>query len=269
MDESPHVAHRSEPQTAHDGKSHAELVASHKPEAIRRRLDAGSNYSYLKDFVYGAIDGAVTTFAVVSGVAGAGLSSSVVVILGVANLIGDGFSMAAGNYLGTQAEQQQRDRLRKMEERHIEEVPDGEREELRQIFAHRGFKGADLEHVVDVLSADRQRWVDTMLREEHGLATSVPSPIRAAFTTFVAFLMVGLLPLIPFLLNFVSKEFVPNPYLWSSAGTAGAFFLVGTVKARFVDQHWMRAGLMTLLIGGTAAALSFACGMMLAGVAGN
>jgi VIT1/CCC1 family predicted Fe2+/Mn2+ transporter len=266
MDESPHVARRSDPRPSHDGTSHADLVAAHKPDAIRRRLDAGSTYSYLKDFVYGAIDGAVTTFAVVSGVAGAGLSSGVVVILGVANLIGDGFSMAAGNYLGTQAERQQRDRLRRMEERHIDEVPDGEREELRQIFAHYGFEGHDLEHVVDVMSADRQRWVDTMLREEHGLATSVPSSIRAALMTFVAFLIVGLLPLLPFLLNLVRREACPNPYLWSTAGTAAAFFLVGTVKARFVDQHWMRAGLMTLLVGGTAAALSFACGMMLAGV---
>jgi VIT1/CCC1 family predicted Fe2+/Mn2+ transporter len=252
---------------SHDGKSLEELVAAHDPEEIRRRLDAGLSHSYLKDFVYGAIDGAVTTFAVVSGVAGAGLSSGIVVILGTANLIGDGFSMAAGNFLGTRAEQQQRDRLRRMEERHIDEVPEGEREELRQIFAHHGFVGKDLEHVVDVLSADRQRWVDIMLREEHGLAMSVPSPIKAAAATFAAFVLIGLLPLLPFLLNLVSDSLFRRPYVWSSAVTAGAFFAVGTIKSRFVDQHWLRAGLETLLVGGTAAGLSFLCGVLLAGIA--
>lgn len=266
MDQTPEVNHRNAPP-AHDGKSHDELVAAHRPEAIRRRLEAGSTHSYLKDFVYGAIDGAVTTFAVVSGVAGAGLSSGIVVVLGVANLIGDGFSMAAGNYLGTQAEQQQRERLRRMEERHIDEVPDGEREELRQIFAHHGFDGVDLQRVVDVMSADRQRWIDVMLREEHGLAMSVTSPIKAALTTFGAFLLIGLLPLLPFLLNLAWRSACPNPYLWSTVVTAGGFFFVGAVKAKFVDQHWAHAGLMTLLVGGLAAGLSFLCGMLLAEIA--
>lgn len=264
MAESSDVVRSPVPQ--HDGKTHAELVASHRPEAIRRRLDAGSSLSYLKDFVYGAIDGAVTTFAVVSGVAGAGLSSSVVVILGVANLVGDGFSMASGNFLGTRAEQQLRDRLRRMEERHIDEVPEGEREELRQIFGHQGFEGDDLERVVDVLSSDRQRWIDVMLREEHGLSSAIPSPLRAASMTFVAFVTVGLLPLLPFLVNLLFPRTFAAPYLWSATGTGGAFFLVGTVKSRFVDQHWLRAGMETLLVGGLAAGLSYLCGMLLAGI---
>jgi vacuolar iron transporter family protein len=251
----------------HDGRSRDELLAAHDPDAIRRRLDAGSAHSYLKDFVYGAIDGAVTTFAIVSGVAGAGLSSIIVVILGVANLIGDGFSMAAGNFLGTRAEQQQRAQLRKMEERHIEEVPEGEREELRQIFANHGFQGKDLEHVVDVLSADRERWVDIMLREEHGLAMTVPSPAKAALITFAAFILVGLLPLLPFLLNLATAAICPKPYLWSSIVTAGAFFVVGTIKSRFVEQRWTRAGLETLLVGGVAAGLSYLCGVLLSGIA--
>ena len=70
---------------------------------------ANSNSTYLKDFIYGAIDGAVTTFAVVSGVAGAGLSSSIIIILGIANLVADGFSMAVGNFLGSRAENQAMD----------------------------------------------------------------------------------------------------------------------------------------------------------------
>jgi len=98
----------------------AEIKATHTPEAIRKRLLYGPEHSYLRDFVYGAIDGAVTTFAVVCGVAGAGLSTEVVIILGIANLIADGFSMAVGNLLGTRADQQLREKAQKMEELHPE-----------------------------------------------------------------------------------------------------------------------------------------------------
>jgi VIT1/CCC1 family predicted Fe2+/Mn2+ transporter len=146
------------PEPRHDSTNPSQIVAAHAPDAIRRRLRLGASYSYLRDFVYGAIDGAVTTFAVVSGVAGAGLDAEIVLILGGANLVGDGFSMAAGNYLGTRAESQQRDRLRRMEERHIDLVPAGEREEIRQIFAAQGFEGHDLQRAVEVITSDRPRW---------------------------------------------------------------------------------------------------------------
>ena len=130
------------------------LEKTHTPSAIRKRLQFGVQHSYLKDFIYGAIDGAVTTFAVVSGVAGAGLSIKIVIILGLANLFGDGFSMAVGNFLGTRAEEQLREQARKEEEFHIQEIPQGEREEIRQIFAAKGFAGRELEKVVEVITAD-------------------------------------------------------------------------------------------------------------------
>ena len=76
-----------------------ELEAAHTPEAVRARLEAGPPHSDLRDFIFGAIDGTVTTFAVVSGVSGAGLSASVLIILGVANLVADGFSMGVSNFL--------------------------------------------------------------------------------------------------------------------------------------------------------------------------
>ncbi|MCA9056309.1 MAG: VIT1/CCC1 transporter family protein [Planctomycetaceae bacterium] len=251
----------------HDGATGKALIAAHQPDVIRRRLQAGVRQSYLREFVYGAIDGAVTTFAVVSGVAGAGLSSSVVIILGVANLVGDGFSMAAGNYLSTQAENQQRQRLRHMEEQHIDEFPDGEREEIRQIFRGYGLDGADLEQVVDAITSNRDRWVDMMLREEHGIGSTHPHALVAALTTFGAFLLVGLLPLLPILINLFREELLPAPYRLSTLMTGTAFFLDGAVKSRFVDEHWFRAGATTLVVGGLAAALAYGLGVALSGLA--
>lgn len=252
-----------------DAKSPARretLAASHTPAAIRKRLKSGPGQSYLRDFIYGAIDGAVTTFAVVSGVAGAQLSSRVVIILGLANLIGDGFSMAASNYLGVRADRQLRDRLRLEEELHIAEYPAGEREEIRQIFANKGFPEDDLERVVDVITADRERWVETMLAEEHGMAPNGPIPWRAAAVTFLAFLAVGAIPLAPFLVGPLGLSFA-GAYEASALFTGLAFFLVGAAKSRFVVQSWWTAGLETLLLGGGAAALAYGVGLLLRDIA--
>lgn len=243
------------------------LEHSHTPLMIEERLAQQNQPSYLKDFIYGAIDGAVTTFAVVSGVAGAGLSSSIVLILGIANLVGDGFSMAAGNFLGTRAEQEQLAKLRMMEQQHIEKVPEGEREEIRQIFLGKGFEGELLDQVVDVITDDKKRWVETMLQEEHGLSLTPVSAWKAATTTFIAFIVVGTIPLLPFLVTLVGIEMSAQPYLISAVLTGVAFFLVGATKSRFVNNHWFYSGMETLFVGGIAAALAYVCGVMLSGFA--
>ena len=244
-------------------QSNSNLHKSHTRAAIRRRLSAGYQHSYLKDFVYGAIDGAVTTFAVVSGVAGAALSGQIVIILGMANLLGDGFSMAVGNFLGTKAEAQQREQARRMEEDHINEVPEGEREEIRQIFAKKGFEGKELERVVDVITSDRKQWIDTMIREEFGLSLEGPSPWRAAMTTFAAFVLIGFLPLVSFVIHLVNPQISLDPFAVSASLTAVAFFIIGALKARYIGQGWINSGMETLLVGGCAAALAYMVGLLL------
>ena len=241
------------------------LEHSHTPLSIAERLQEQHRPSYLKDFVYGAIDGAVTTFAVVSGVAGAGLSANIVLILGVANLVGDGFSMAAGNFMGNRAEQEQLAKLRQMEIQHIEKAPDGEREEIRQIFEQKGFKGELLDQVVEVITSDDNQWIETMLQEEHGVSLIPISPFKAALTTFLAFVLIGTIPLLPFLVGLVGIEIAESAYLLSTLFTGFAFFLIGATKARFVDHHWFYSGLETLFVGSSAAMLAYVCGVLLSG----
>jgi vacuolar iron transporter family protein len=239
------------------------LAAEHSPDAVRRRLGTPPHLSYLRDFIYGAIDGAVTTFAVVAGVEGAGLSASVVLILGGANLLADGFSMAVSNFLGLRAERQQLARARREEERHVSLVPEGEREEIRQIFAAKGFEGEDLDRVVEVITADRDLWVSTMLSEELGLGGAEPSPLRAGATTLLAFVVIGSFPLAAFVFDAIAPGGLEHAFAWSAVMTGVAFFAVGSLKARFVDQAWWRSGLETLAIGGVAALLAYAAGAFL------
>jgi len=162
------------------------LEHGHSPRDIAKRLEQGPRISYLRDWVYGGIDGTVTTFAVVAGVTGAALSYKALLILGAANLIADGFSMAAANYLGTKAEIEEYEQVRRMEERHVALAPEGEREEIRQIFEAKGFSGEALDRAVDVITGTRERWIDTMMTEEHGLPPVSRSPARAAMTRIVS-----------------------------------------------------------------------------------
>lgn len=241
------------------------LQREHDPAVVRERLRESPQHNYLGDFVYGAIDGTVTTFAVVSGAAGASLSSGVVIVLGIANLIGDGFSMAAANYLGVRSVRQLRERIRRTEEHHIHSYPDGEREEVRAIFREKGFDGDDLERAVEVITADRERWIDTMLTEEHGLPRAIPNPWRAASATFVAFIVAGSLPLAPFVSAHLGIPVV-RTYLWSAVFAGVTFFLVGAWKARVVQQSWVRSGTETAVTGGLAACLAYLAGHVLAGL---
>lgn len=229
----------------------------HTVAAITDRLARGPRHNYLRDLIYGGIDGSVTTFAVVTGVAGAHLPPVVIVIMGFANLLADGFSMAASNYLGTKAEHDDMHRLAAIEHRHIELEPDGEREEVRQIYARKGFAGADLERVVELITADRERWVQTMLSDEYGLPQEARSSWMAAIATFSAFLVCGLVPLLAYL-------FALNHALaLSTIMTGVVFFAIGSVKSRWSTSVWWRSGFSTLAVGAIAAGLAYAAGLFL------
>lgn len=235
------------------------MEAEHEPSAIRSRLESRGPQSYLGDAILGGVDGCVTTFAVVAGGIGGGFSTIVIIVLGFANLLADGFSMAVSNYLGTKSEREEVAKARRSEERHIEEIPHGEREEVRQIFARKGFEGDILTKIVDVITRDRRLWVDTMLIEELGLQVEGRSPIRAATATFLAFLAVGLVPLLPFL----SALDTGQMFAASVGLTAVAFLGVGIAKGAVLDRPVMRSGLETLLTGGSAAAIAYFVGSWL------
>ncbi|MDZ7676109.1 MAG: VIT1/CCC1 transporter family protein [Acidimicrobiales bacterium] len=243
-----------------------DLGSEHTPDAVARRLLGGPKESYSRELVYGAVDGAVTTFAVVAGARGASVSMSIVVVLGLANLLADGFSMAVGNYLGVRTSEERRRRVRAEELEHIAHVPEGEREEVRQIYEAKGFTGDDLERVVEVVTEDHERWVQTMLVEEHGFTTVAPQPLRTATATFVAFCVAGLLPLTPFLIELAATWPVGDPFVSSAVATGVAFVAIGVARGAITELSRVRTAAQTLGLGGGAAVLAFGVGHVLRGV---
>jgi len=232
----------------------AQLLRDHRPDLIRQRLSLDPKKQNISDAVLGGIDGCITTFAVVSGSVGAGFPSSVAVILGFANLFADGFSMAISNYESGKADQEYFASIKASEERHIEEVPEGEREEIRQIFKAKGFAGETLEKIVTTITNDKKIWLEIMLMEEHGLSKTTQNPLLSAGVTFLAFVSVGTIPLLPYIVPSLemSQQFV------ISAGLAGTmFFLIGMLKSLALAKPAFLSGLRTLLTGGTAAALAY------------
>ena len=215
---------------------------------------------YLADVILGANDGLVTTFAVVAGASGAQLPAFVVVVLGLANLLADGLSMGLGNYLGQKSEVDYQRRQRRREEDEVRHLPDVETEEVKTVFRQWGFAGKLLNEATGVITADPKRWVDFMMREELGVIENHPaSPGRRGFATFIAFVTIGLLPLLPFLIGWHG----PAAVMGSVAITGVALFSVGASRSAITIQKWYWGGLQMLLVGGTAAAVAFLVGFFI------
>lgn len=224
-----------------------------------------NKYNWLPDFVYGGIDGSITTFAVVAGVVGANLSTPIILIMGFANLFADGFSMAVGKYLSDKAELDRINQIRESEELSILEKPHEEKSEIRDILRSFGFKGEDLNRAEKVITSKPKIWVKLMLTHEFNVIEENINPVKGAMATFTAFLVVGLIPLVAYVLQPLMGWKDERVVFWAtSIATLGALFLVGTVKSRFSNRHWIVTGGETAIIGGFAASIAFFIGEMLA-----
>ena len=238
-----------------------DIEHSHSKQEIGLRLAQDKKPNYIRDWVYGGIDGTVTTFAVVAGVVGAQLSANIIIILGIANLLADGLSMAAGNYSATKTEVDDRERIREVERRHIRDTPEGEREEIRQILSNKGLTGDALDEAVASISSDEKTWIDFMLNEEYGLAATLRAPKKSAIATFLAFVICGAVPLAPFIVN------GGDVFTVSLVMSGLVFFIIGTVKSRWSLAAWWRSGIETLVIGMAAASCAYIVGYFLRGLA--
>lgn len=229
---------------------------------VETKMHGERLHKYLPEFVYGGIDGVVTTFAVVAGAAGANLDQGIVLILGFANLIADGFSMSVGAFLSAKSTKAIYHKHREREYWEIENLRESEVEEVRDIYLQKGFEGELLEQVVAKITQSKDRWVDTMMKEELEMIPEQKSPFRIGFATFISFIVVGILPLIFYVVSYLS-DLSGNLFLYSSLLTLAAFTAIGVAKSYVTETSWLKAVGETLLLGVIAAVLAYTVGDVL------
>jgi VIT1/CCC1 family predicted Fe2+/Mn2+ transporter len=221
----------------------------------------------IKSAVYGGLDGTITTFAVVAGVAGAELSAGVALILGFANLFADGLSMAIGDYLSTRSEKEYQAAERHREEWEVDNCPEGEKLELIELYESKGLSHDDAVQVVNIFSKNKKVWVDVMMVEELGILEDNEHPLKSALVTFTSFVAFGFLPLISFVLAELIPGLKAHTFPLAVGITGFTLFLLGSLKTRFTDIAWWKSGFEMLLVGGIAATAAYLIGIFLKGFA--
>lgn len=218
---------------------------------------------YIGEFVYGGIDGAITTFAVVAGAAGAGADISWVLIFGFANLFADGFSMSVGNFFSSKAEHDNFEKHKAIEYWEIENKRESEIQEIEDIFKAKGFQGELLDRVVEVITSDKKVWVDTMMKEELEMIKDNRKPVNTATATFIAFFSVGLIPLSSYLLALWVNLEHDLLFPISCVATGFAMLIIGYLKGKVTQSNSLKSIIETVLLGGFAAFLAYFVGEIL------
>lgn len=253
---------------AYKKKDVEDTVKAHKQKTFRSVEKHNQEQGqYIKSLIYGGLDGIITTFAVVAGVAGAALLPRVVLIMGFANLIGDGLSMAIGDYLSTKAEIEYKQAERTREAWEVEHYPEGEKQELVELYTNKGISEEDARTITDIFSKNKKAWVDIMMVEELGIIEENESPLKNALVTFFSFSSFGLIPLV----TYVVSKFIPSlqtdMFILSCLLTAITLFALGAFKVKVTGKNWIKSGLEMLIVGGLAAGAAYVIGTLLSRLA--
>ena len=240
------------------------LITEQVGEDGRRRTSWWG--AYIGSMVYGALDGIVTTFAVVSGVAGADLGANIILILGTGNLLADGFSMGVGDYLSTKSEREYYDREERRQRWEIESFPEGQRAELRALYLKDGWDEDHAEQLTELHTHHRERWVNAMMIEELGMLKEEHNPLFNAIATFSAFVVAGSVPLLIYVVGLATPIQAGTAFRWSIGLSALALFLVGAAKVFVTRLNPFRSGLEMLFVGGLAAGVAYFIGVLLKNV---
>lgn len=212
--------------------------------------------NWLRDVILGGQDGLVNILGIELGVVAAGGSTPVLITTGLAAAITESISMGAVAYTSSLSERDYYRAQQAREEQEVETIPEEEREEVRQIYAAKGFQGELLEQVVDTITANRETWVNTMMDEElHLEPVETPTVLRSAVVVTVATLIGHLIPLIPFFI------LARSPALVAAIVVSGlVLFAVGVYSAVTLIGDWKTSGLKMVVIGLGAAGLGFLIG---------
>ena len=225
----------------------------------------GGRSGTMRAAVFGANDGLVSNLSLIMGVAGATSDNEVILLAGIAGLLAGAFSMAAGEYISMQSQREMFENQISIEREEMRVMPDVEQAELAEIYVEKGVEKADAERIAATLMEDPDKALDTKVREELGLdPNELGSAWGAAASSFLAFGVGAIVPLIPFLLGSG-----PTAFIGGLALSFVALFAVGAAVSLVTGRGMLFSGTRPVLIGAAAAAVTYAVGTLIgAGVAG-
>ena len=214
----------------------------------------------IRELVFGANDGLVAAFAVASGVNGAGVKSNVIFIAGIAELIGGTIAMGLGAYLSTKSQIEYFRGEMNREAYEVDNFPDTERQEIREIYEAKGFQGEILEKIISHITSDRKRWIDIMMHEELGLSLDgTTTPIKSGIATGFAYTFGAFMPVIPYAFMQPLHGLIASAII-----TLSVLFGAGAAKTIVTGKNFLRSGFESMAIGGLAAAATFLAGKIFA-----
>jgi VIT1/CCC1 family predicted Fe2+/Mn2+ transporter len=211
---------------------------------------------WLRPTVFGLMDGLVSNFALVAGIAGAHVSAHYIAVGGLAGLVGGAFSMATGEYISVQSQNEAIAAEIAVERAELRDNSIGEQQELADLYVSRGVDPELAAEVSRQLSRDPEQALAIHAREELGVdPESLPSPFVAAGSSLASFAVGALMPLLPYLFGVQA--------LWLSGLLAlSSLFVAGVVSARFTARSWLFAGARQLVLGVVSAAVAYGVGSL-------
>lgn len=214
--------------------------------------------SKLRDFILGWQDGMVNVLGLILGVASATQSVRLIMISGLAAAFAEAISMAAVAYTSTKAELDFYNSELEKERREIRQMPEAERQEIREIYFKKGFRGSLLEAVVRKVTSNKKVWTDTMMQEELKLSPVNDKPKDAAVIVLIASLVSPMIPMIPFLFFPIISAIIVSFTL-----SVITLFVTGAIEARLTIGNWKKRGLEMVIVGTAAAVLGYLVGKVL------
>jgi VIT1/CCC1 family predicted Fe2+/Mn2+ transporter len=221
--------------------------------------------SHVRDIVFGFGDGINTSLGIVAGVGGALITADVVILASLIGMFTGAKAMAVQNYLAVKSQREILESEIKREEFEIQNMPVEERKEIENIYRAKGFEGELLEKIVEKITSNKDIWLKTMLTEELGLNLDIlGNPLKGAFVMFGAFLLGGILPILPY--------FAVKTGIISSINAIGiaivisvlSSFIVGALKARMAKKNLINGGIEMAGLGTGIALVGYGIGAELA-----
>lgn len=214
-------------------------------------------HEWLGDAILGLNDGIVTTLVFALSVSGAAAYNTVI-LAGIAEMFAGGVAMFLGGFMAGQSEKEAAEHQISVERHEIEHEPDEEREELRKIYQQKGFSGTQLTGIVDHLTSDQERWLNSMIRDELMMNPGeFRSPWQIAVAVGISFVIGAFIPIGPFLLRLAGAPF------FAAGLSIAALFGTGAARSRYSHKTWLASGAQMVLVGILGAGAGLAIGKML------